>query len=75
MKIEDKVLKLNEKANKIYQDEFLTWEEKYDRIFSEKISRKVFSLIRLDYYDPDTSYEEDVRAFIDAFNDNIKSRN
>jgi hypothetical protein len=70
---EDKLRKLNEKANIIYNDSFLTWNEKYDQIFSEKISRKVFDLIRLDYYDPDTSYEEDVRAFMSAFNERMKS--
>jgi hypothetical protein len=68
----EKLRKLNEKANIIYNDEFLTWDEKYDQIFSEKISRKVFDLIRLDYYDPDTSYEEDVSAFMRAFNERMK---
>lgn len=52
-------------AIRIY-DSNLPWDTKYDLIFSENISRKIFSLVRLDYYDPDTTYEEDVKAFISA---------
>lgn len=52
---------------KIYYDENLDWEQKYDLIFSERISQEVFRLIDLDYCDPDTSYEEDVKAFVYAF--------
>lgn len=51
-------------------------EEQYDLIFSEHLSRTVFRLFRelgteLDYYDPDTSYEEDMDAFINAFQDKM----
>ena len=73
MKNIQKLQKLNKKANEIYDDDELTWEEKYDLIFSEKISRKVHSLITLDYYDPDTSYQEDVSAFVCAFNEKMQS--
>jgi len=66
------VLKLNKKVNEIYDNDDLDWEEKYHKIFSDKISIKVFSLITLNYYDPDTSYEEDVTAFVNAFNEYIK---
>ena len=69
--LEEKLEKLNRKANEIYESEFFTWEEKYDQIFSEKISRKVFKMIRLDYYDPDTSYQDDVQAFMTAFNERL----
>lgn len=41
------------------------------KIFSDKISVKINSLIRLDYYDPDTTYEEDVCAYIAALNDYV----
>jgi len=71
MKPEEKLRNLNRKANEIYNSEFFTWEEKYDQIFSEKISKKVFNLIKLDYYDPDTSYQEDVQAFMSAFNERV----
>lgn len=53
------------------QNSDLDEEKKYDMIFSEKISRQVYSLfneinVRFEYYDPDTSYEEDVNAFVSA---------
>lgn len=67
-----KIRKLHTKANRIL-DSSLTWSEKYDLIFSDKISKKVMKIIHLDYYDPDTSYEEDVRAYMDAFNERIKT--
>jgi len=69
--LEEKLENLNRKANEIYESDFFTWEEKYDQIFSEKISRKVFKMIRLDYYDPDTSYQDDVQAFMTAFNERL----
>ena len=52
-------------------------EYKYDLIFSEKISRKVFALfqdspLRFDYYDPDTSYEEDIQAFVSALTEHTQ---
>jgi len=48
------------------------WEFAYDAVFSERVSRRIRSLmaalgLEFDaYYDPDTSYEEDVRAYADA---------
>lgn len=58
-----------ERMNKIFDSETLGWEEKYELIFSDRISRFVFDNCSLDYYDPDTSYEEDVKAFVNAFNE------
>lgn len=54
------------------------WETAYDLIFSENLSRKVYSLLeklntRLDYYDPDTSYQEDLEAFANAFDEKLTS--
>lgn len=65
--------KLNELYNEAIQifESDLPWDTKYDLIFSEHISRKVYDMIHLDYYDPDTSYEEDVTAFIQAFKDKM----
>ena len=65
---ENLIFLLNKKANEIYSNISLTWKQKFDLIFSDEISQKVFDLINLDYYCPDTSYEEDVIAFMDAFN-------
>lgn len=66
-----KILKLYIKTLDIYHSE-RSWEDKYDQIFSKKISSKIYKLIDLDYYDPDTSYEEDVNAFTLAFSNYIK---
>lgn len=66
-----KLLKLHRKANEIYNNDRFSWEKKFDKIFSDKISVKINSLIRLDYYDPDTTYEEDVSAYIAALNDYV----
>ena len=58
----DELSKVYREANSIYESK-LSDEAKYDLIFSKKISQKVpFS-----WYDPDTSYKEDVRYFMDAF--------
>ena len=46
----------------------MSWEAKYDLIFSPEISQEVFKLSRdFDYCDPDTTYEEDVMAFFNSF--------
>jgi hypothetical protein len=41
-------------------------ETKYEIIFSEDLSRSLGQIFRLDYYDPDTSYEEDVATYVAA---------
>lgn len=61
---------LYKQAIEIFESE-LPWETKYDLIFSERISRAIHNMISLDYYDPDTSYEEDVKAFIYAIKDKM----
>ena len=61
--------KIYEKAKRIIASD-LEWEEKYDMIFSEEVSHK-FSL---DYYDPDTSYEEDVIAFMNALDEHMRKQ-
>lgn len=49
-----------------------SWDEKYKQIFCPEVSRTVFSLCHLDYYDPDTTYEDDVLAFVSAFDSKIE---
>jgi hypothetical protein len=39
-------------------------ETKYELIFSEDLSQALDQIFRLDYCDPDTSYEEDVGAYV-----------
>lgn len=63
---------LHADAVAIFEDPKLDWEEKYDKIFSDEISTRVFQMIRLEYYDPDADYEDDVRAFMTAFNEKMK---
>lgn len=68
---------LNNKVQRLTNEENVDWDLKYDMIFSENISRKVFSLLKelgspLDYYDPDTSEEEDVKAFSDALKEKME---
>lgn len=55
----------------IYMDTSIDWERKYDLIFSLEVSRRLLDFcqenrIDLSYYDPDTTYEEDTRAFCEA---------
>lgn len=61
------------KAEQIFEAKDLEWSEKYDMIFSDKISSRVNHLF--DWYDPDTSYEEDVTAFMNAFREYVKDKN
>lgn len=44
------------------------WEKLYDKVFSEEISRQIYEEFPdFNYYDPDTTYHEDVCTFINAF--------
>lgn len=44
------------------------WEALYHFVFSDKISRKIYEILpNFVWYDPDTTYQEDVCAFIGAF--------
>ena len=44
------------------------WENLYNRVFSDEVSTIIFRLFPdFNYHDPDTSYYEDVVAFINAF--------
>lgn len=53
-----------ERAKKIAACD-LSWKEKYDMIFSKEISQK----LDFDYYDPDSDYDDDVLAFMNAFHE------
>jgi hypothetical protein len=61
---------LHTEANRIFNSQ-ANWDTKYDLIFSRDISQAVFRQIRLEYCDPDTTYQEDVTAFITAFNEKM----
>ncbi len=54
----------------------ISWDDKYDLIFNPRCSRKVFAAfrelnLRFEYYDPDSDYEDDVRAFANAFEERM----
>lgn len=66
-----KFLELTKAASMIRESD-LSWETKYDLIFSERVSIEIGKLgIRFDYYDP-TSYEEDVNAYVDAIEEKAR---
>ena len=64
----NKLRKLIKKANDIFNDTDLSWSKKYDKIFSSKIASAIRKHIRIHYYDPDMSYQDDVTAYIEAIN-------
>lgn len=61
------------RQNSRYDEDSGVWAQLYDVVFSENVSKKIFKRFKFDYYDPDTSYREDVCAFIDAFNEYAES--
>jgi adenosine deaminase len=57
-------------AAKAVCDSDADWETKYDLIFSEEISVAVRATgVSFDPCDPDTSYQEDVLAYVEALVD------
>lgn len=72
------VFALRDECNAILQSNH-DWHTKYDMVFSDVIFQRIFELTALNSYpkpdptiyvhcDPDTTYEEDTRAFVDAVN-------
>lgn len=66
--------KIYKKAKKIVESN-LSWDEKYDLIFSKEISQQ----FDFDWYDPDRyfmdkfcDYQDDVMAFMDALSEHMK---
>lgn len=44
------------------------WEALYNFVFSDRISLRICEILPgFEWFDPDTTYQEDVCAFIDAF--------
>ena len=49
------------------RDSDASWETKFHLIFSADIARAIYDTgMHFNYYDPDTSYEEDTLAFVQA---------
>lgn len=62
------------KANSVFNNENLSWEEKYYAIFEDDIYVKIYSLYpEFTWHDPDGSNEEDVTAFINGLNEFFKN--
>lgn len=57
------------KMRRIVADDVLSWDDKFDIVFSDAVSGAMSQFMKdhgLDwtYCDPDTSYEEDVMAYV-----------
>jgi hypothetical protein len=65
----NELVEIYSKAKKIVASD-LSWSVKYDLIFSDEISKKV----SFDWFDPDMDYEDDVCAFMCAFNEYFKEQ-
>lgn len=65
-----KVRVLAQELREVLESPNLDWEVKYDAIFDAHQKKVKPALeeanLSLDYCDPDTSYEEDARAYVDA---------
>jgi len=64
-------------ATNVMEAKNLSWEEKFDGVFSDQIAVPINALLRehglsLDYWDPDTDYQEDVAAYYEAIKNRIE---
>jgi hypothetical protein len=64
----DKIASYLRLADEVFQiaDSAASTEIKYELIFDGGLCRSLAQIFRLDYYDPDTSYEDDVAAYVAA---------
>jgi hypothetical protein len=67
----EKIVRYLKLADQVFliADSGASAELKYELIFSEDLSQALGQIFPLNYYDPDTSYEEDVAAFVSALRD------
>jgi hypothetical protein len=63
----EKLVKIYLKCKKIFDSDKYSWEEKYDRIFEIRAKNEII----FPWTDWDTSYEEDVTAFMEGFKEHI----
>jgi hypothetical protein len=71
-----KLRQLVVELKEVLEDEELDWEKKYDLVFDTH-QQQVEDLLKearlhLDYYDPDTTYEEDAKAYVSALDELVK---
>lgn len=62
------IIELSQMATSIVASE-ASWETKYEIIFNDISNAVEEADSRIEYYDPDSSYEDDVRAFVSALSD------
>jgi len=48
------------------------WKTIYELVFSDSCSRKAWELHDFDWCDPDANYEDDVKAFVSAFDQEVE---
>lgn len=72
LRLKEIVVELRE----VLDDEDIDWEEKYDLVFdtNKEVVRPLLetAVLRLDYYDPDTTYKEDARAYVSALEELVE---
>jgi len=49
----------------------IEWERAYDKIFSQDVSKRALSIYRFDWYDPDTTYKDDLMHFMWGFEEAV----
>lgn len=68
---DDKLARYLSLADRVFQiaESMASAETKYELIFSADLSCALSEIFRLEYYDPDTTCEEDVAAYVLALRD------
>ena len=68
--------RLVKELREVLEDEELSWATKSMLVFNthrQQVNGLLWEIGKnLDYYDPDTSYEEDARAYVNALEDLVK---
>ena len=62
------VCQVYDEIKKIFDDDTIDWERKYSKIFESGLCNTFCHVTPnyFEWYDPDASYQDDVRAFVDA---------
>lgn len=58
----------------IYSCEDEMWSIIYDMVFSEKINGRLQEIYPFDWFDPDASYEDDVRSWLSGLDECYEKR-
>lgn len=64
--LENQLAQILTLAHGVFHCPAYTWEVKYEYMFGVIQNEMMNAGVSLDYYDPDTSYEADVRAYYEA---------